>query len=303
MPKFKITAKDVNVPADVPKSKKAEYIKNHLELTKKSGNLFLFAGDQKIEHLNSDFYGKGIAKDDNNPEHLFRIAKQGKVGVFASQLGLIAHYGNKYKTVPYLIKLNAKTNLVDVKQKDPYSEQINTVQQVMEVKKDKKLKILGVGYTLYLGSEFETDMIAQVSRIIYNAHKNGLVTVIWIYPRGKAVKDEKHPDIIAGATGVGASLGADFVKEKGKKSAQIFQQAIESAGTTKVICAGGSNTKIENFLKDLHDQIHISGAHGNATGRNLHQRELQEAVKLCKAISAIVIEGKTVEQAMKIYKK
>ena len=34
----------------------------------------LFAGDQKVEHLNSDFYGEGIHNDDGDPEHLFKIA-------------------------------------------------------------------------------------------------------------------------------------------------------------------------------------------------------------------------------------
>ena len=39
-----------------------------------------------------------------------------------------------------------------------------------------------------------------------------LSLVLWIYPRGKAVPDEKDPDLIAGAAGVALCLGADFVK-------------------------------------------------------------------------------------------
>ena len=38
-----------------------------------SGWLTLFAGDQKIDHLNNYFYGEGIHEDDNEPEHLFKI--------------------------------------------------------------------------------------------------------------------------------------------------------------------------------------------------------------------------------------
>ena len=72
----------------------------------------LFAGDQKIEHLNKDFYGKGIAKEDNNPEHLFRIASKATIGGFAAQYGMITHYGRDYKNINYIVKLNSKTNLV-----------------------------------------------------------------------------------------------------------------------------------------------------------------------------------------------
>ena len=39
-----------------------------------------------------------------------------------------------------------------------------------------------------------------------------MIAVVWIYPRGAAVKDEHDPHLIAGAAGLGCSLGADFVK-------------------------------------------------------------------------------------------
>ncbi|MDK2987097.1 MAG: fructose-bisphosphate aldolase / 6-deoxy-5-ketofructose 1-phosphate synthase [Methanothermococcus sp.] len=67
-----ISKKDVVVPLDVPESAKETYIKNYLEITKNTGRLMLFAGDQKIEHLNDDFYGEGISMDDSDPEHLLK---------------------------------------------------------------------------------------------------------------------------------------------------------------------------------------------------------------------------------------
>ena len=36
----------------------------------------LFACDQKIEHLNDDFFGANIALDDAEPEHMFQIGSQ-----------------------------------------------------------------------------------------------------------------------------------------------------------------------------------------------------------------------------------
>ncbi len=294
------------IPADVPNGALNEYLSNYDEITLGSERLMLFAGDQKIEHLNDDFYGEGIAADDADPEHLFRIANQAEIGVFATQLGLISLYGNDYPDIPYLVKLNSKTNLVKTAQQDPVSTQMIDVRQVVDFKKSTGLNILAVGYTVYLGSEHENAMIREAAQAVRWAHEHGLITVLWIYPRGKAVKDEKAPELIAGATGVAATLGTDFVKvnypkKEGQKSAEIFKQAIRAAGRTKVVCAGGSSMEPKAFLQQLHDQIFVSGASGNATGRNIHQKPLGEAVRLANAITAITVYGKSADEAFGIY--
>jgi len=302
-----INKEDVIVPLDVPKAMRETYVKNYMEITKGSGRLMLFAGDQKVEHLNDDFYGEGVPEDDADPEHLFKIASKAKIGVFAAQLGLIARYGMDYKDVPYLVKVNSKTNLVETSQADPFSNLWYDMDQVVQFKENSGLNILGVGYTIYLGSEFEAEMLVQAAQVIYDAHQQGMLSVLWIYPRGTAVKDEKDPHLIAGATGVGACLGTDFVKvnypkKEGAKSAEIFKEAIKAAGRTRVVCAGGTSDEGEAFLKKLYEQIHISGAMGNATGRNVHQKPLDEAIRMCNAVYAITVEDASVEKALKIYK-
>ena len=57
----------------------------------------------------------------------------------------------------------------------------------------------------------------------------------------------------------------------------------------------------KDFLQETFDQINISGCRGNATGRNIHQKSLKEAVNLANAISAITIDGKSVDEAMKVF--
>ena len=302
-----INKEDVTVPLDVPKAMRENYVNNYMEMTRGTGRLMLFAGDQKVEHLNDDFYGEGVPVDDADPEHLFRIASQAKIGVFATQLGLIARYGMDYRDLPYLVKVNSKTNLVETAQADPFSNLWYDIDQVVEFKENSGLNIIGVGYTIYLGSEFEADMLVQAAQVIYDAHQHGLLSVLWIYPRGEAVKDEKDPHLIAGATGVGACLGTDFEKvnypkKEGAKSAEVFKEAIKAAGRTKVVCAGGSSDEAEAFLKKLYDQIHVSGAQGNATGRNIHQKPLDEAVRMCNAVYAITVEDASVADALNIYK-
>jgi fructose-bisphosphate aldolase/6-deoxy-5-ketofructose 1-phosphate synthase len=300
-------ADNIIIPLDVPQECRSKYKDNYLKITKGSGRLMLFAGDQKAEHLNDDFFGPGIDAQDNDPEHLFLIAAKANVGVFAAQLGLIARYGMDYPNVPYLVKLNSKTNLVKTAAAEPVSLQWIDLAQVVNFKEQSGLSILGVGYTIYMGSEREGEMLTQAAQLVFQAHQAGLVTVLWIYPRGKAVKDEKDPHLIAGAAGVAATLGSDFVKvnypqKAGQDSAQIFREAVLAAGRTGVVCAGGESTDAQVFLQRLHDQIHISGASGNATGRNLHQRPLAEAVRLCNAIYAITVENACVDEAYKIYR-
>jgi fructose-bisphosphate aldolase / 6-deoxy-5-ketofructose 1-phosphate synthase len=296
---------EILVPLDVPRSERQKFIDNYTAITKGSSKLMLFAGDQKVEHLNDDFFGEGIDPQDNDPEHLFRIANAGRIGVFATQLGLIARYGMDYKDVPYLVKLGSKTNLIKTSQSDPFSPAWLDIEQVVQFQEDSGLKILGVGYTVYPGSEHEPEMLPQAARLVYEAHRHGLVTVLWMYPRGRAVKDEKDPHLVAGVAGVAAAMGADFVKvnypdKPGYNTGEALKEAVGAAGRTKVVCAGGESCDEVTFLRRLHEQIHISGAAGNATGRNIHQRSLEDAVRFCNAISAITIDGASVDEAVKI---
>ncbi|MDO9522392.1 MAG: aldolase [Methanocorpusculum sp.] len=298
---------DITVPLDVPLAMRDIYLSNYDLITAGSGRLMLFAGDQKIEHLNDDFYGAGISEDDADPEHLFRIASKAKIGVLAAQLGLIVRYAGDYPSVPYLVKMNSKSHLVNVSQKDPVSPQLWSVEQIADIAEESGIKIAGVGYTIYLGSENEADMLAEAAQIINEAHFYGMVCVLWIYPRGKAVGDEKDPHLIAGAAGVAACLGSDFVKvnapkKDGKSSPELLREAVRAAGRTKLVCAGGSVTTEEKFLSELYDQIHVGGASGNATGRNIHQKSLDDAVKFCNAIYAITVENKSVSDAIALLK-
>jgi DhnA family fructose-bisphosphate aldolase class Ia len=277
-----------------------------LKATQNSGRLMLFACDQKIEHLNDDFFGKDIHTDDAEPEHLFQIGSQGVIGILAGQRGLIAQFAPDYPAINYLVKMNSKTHLVKTSQDDPYSPQLYDIQTVLDLV-DNGVNVVGIGYTIYLGSEYESTMMSEAGQLIADAHANGLLVVLWIYPRGKAVADEKDSHLIAGAAGTAACLGADFVKcnpPKGDDTASSAQKLVEAskaAGRTHLVCAGGSTVDAQTFLTQLHEQIHIGGADGNATGRNIHQRSLDEAVRLTKAISAITIGDKSVADALAVF--
>jgi fructose-bisphosphate aldolase / 6-deoxy-5-ketofructose 1-phosphate synthase len=304
------TETQIHVPLDVPAEKHEEYLKNLNEITQGTGKLILFAGDQKIEHLNDDYVGEDVDTEDADPEHLFKIASMTKVSCFATQLELIAKYGVDYPNIPYIIKLNSKTNIVKDATHDPLSLSLVSMDEVLRFKEQSKLNIVGVGYTIFLGSEFESEMLREAEHFIVEAHQNGLLAVVWMYPRGKSVENKLDPHLIAGATGVALSIGADFVKvnypkvsenDNPVKRAEAFKEAVVSAGRTYVICSGGEKMESDEFISQLWHQMHISGSAGCAIGRNLHQRSLAEAKRFAEALHAIVYEDASIETAKKIF--
>ncbi len=303
---------EFHVPGDVPDELIETYLDNLRAATAGTGSMNLFACDQKIEHLNDDFYdgGDSVPLSSNDPAHLFEIGAKtleaGTLGVLAGQLGLISMYARDNPDIPYLVKLNSKSHMVKTGQRDPVSQALWDMDDVMSLVHNG-INVVGIGYTVYIGSEYEHEMLTEAAQFIRQAHEQGMISVVWMYPRGKAVTDEKDPQLIAGAAGVAACLGADFAKVnypkawEGMTQAESFKIAVEAAGRTRIICSGGGTLPPREFLQRLHDQINISGCKGAATGRNIHQKETQEAVRMTAACHAIICDGASVDAAMAIF--
>jgi|WetSurMetagenome_2_1015567.scaffolds.fasta_scaffold200191_2 fructose-bisphosphate aldolase / 6-deoxy-5-ketofructose 1-phosphate synthase len=297
----------IHIPYTVPKEKRATYLRNWEIATRGTGKLFMFAGDQKVEHLNDDFAGSGIAPEVADPKHYFDIAKKAHIGVFGSQLGLIAKYADICPNVPFLIKANSKTNIINKAERDPFSNRWLAMDDVIEFKKKSGLNIVGVGYTVYIGSQFESESFGQAARIVYDAHQEGMLAVIWMYPRGKAVKDEGDIHLLAGGAGVAVCLGADFVKinypydKPTLETAKKFREVVAAAGRSQVIPIGGAKMPEKKFLQQIYNQNHVSGTGGVAVGRNIFQRPLEEAVRMADAIAAVSLYDYSVDEAFKIF--
>ncbi|MDD5527493.1 MAG: aldolase [Patescibacteria group bacterium] len=297
----------VHIPYTVPRSKRAEYLKNWKIATRGTGKLFMFACDQKVEHLNDDFVGPGISPEVADPAHYFEIAKKAQIGVLGSQLGLIAKYADLCPGVPLIIKANSKTNLIKKTARDPFSNRWLAVEDIVNFKKTSGLNIVGIGYTVYIGSEFESESFGQAARIIYKAHQEGMLAVVWMYPRGKAVKNETDAHLLAGGAGVAVCLGADFVKinypydKPTAETAKKFREVVAAAGRTKVIPIGGAKMPEKKFLQQIHNQIHLAGTSGVAIGRNIFQRPTDEAIRMADAIAAVALYDYSVENAHKIF--
>lgn len=288
------------IPADVPAQAKDLFLENGNALTRGKNRLFLFAADQKIEHLNADFYGANISSDAADPEHIFRIAQAGHVGALATQCGLIARYGLRYPQVNYIVKLNSKTNIVAAKKGffahncsvDPISKQLWSVHDVITLKKSSNLPIRGIGYTIYLGSIYEHEMLTQAAQAIHLAHQEGLIAMLWIYPRGAHVVHESDYKLLAGAAGVANALGADIVKLHAPKLSAHFTDQLhvikQAAGNTMVILAGGTPVTAQELIHKTSTYVSAGTIDGVAIGRNIFQHSLHDAIDLTKELEKII---------------
>lgn len=224
------------------------------------GKILLLAYDQGIEHGPTDF-------NDNNvdPNYVIDIAARGGYTGLVLQKGVAEKYYDKLKRegVNLVLKLNGKTSLV---KGDPVSLQIATVEEARD------LGAVAVGYTIYIGSGHEEEMLVQASRIQAEAHQWGLPLILWIYPRGAGVKDIKRSDLMAYATRVALTVGADIVKIHPEGNMKDFSWAVKSAGKVRVICAGGSKIPESKLLKKIEGYMDNGGS-GMAIGRNVWQNK------------------------------
>jgi fructose-bisphosphate aldolase/6-deoxy-5-ketofructose 1-phosphate synthase len=277
------------IPANVPQNKKEFYIKNKSILDHEN-NPFLFAVDHKIEHLHADFHGTAIAESASNTKNIFEIAQKGGADCLLTHLGLINQWGSEYPDLNYIIKMNGKTNLISTKNREPLSRALWTVEQVAQFQEHSNLKICGVAYTIYLGSEYENEMMKEAAQIIFEAHQKGFIALIFSYPRGKYVdKAQNHPDLVAGAAGVAASLGADFVKlaipyQNKQVNNKAIKVAVEAAGRTHILFAGGTTDDQSMFLETIQKTGKKFPTVGFAIGRNIFQLPVNQAIEFSQKI-------------------
>lgn len=247
--------------------------KVNLSKLMKKGKTLILAYDQGLEHGPIDFNDKNV-----DPEYIIEIAKKGEYQAIVFQKGIAEKYQKEIKRskVPLILKLNGKTKIY---KGEPFSPLICTVKEAI------KLGANAVGYTIYIGSEYETKMFEEFEKVEKEAHAKGLPVVAWIYPRGKSVKKDTSREMIAYSTRVGLELGADIVKVKYGGNVNDLKWAVKAAGRTKVVIAGGIKKSEKEFLKQIKDVI-SSGASGLAMGRNIWQSK--SPLELTKKIQKIV---------------
>src|SRR3990167_5332107 len=246
-------------------------------ILERNGKVMLLAYDQGFEHGPTDFDEKSI-----DPNYILDIARSGLFTGVIFQEGVAAKYypsasSGQAWLPPLIAQLNGKTSFQG---EEPLSLQLCTVDKAIE------LGAAAVGYTIYVGSEHEEQMLTEFSRIEDEAHAKGLVVIAWMYPRGKKVEGKQTTkETLAYAARLGMELNADYVKIAYSGDVESFKWVVAAAGKTKVLVQGGKKMDWPELEAEVTGAL-AAGASGIAIGRNVWQDS--NPVEISKKLSELV---------------
>jgi fructose-bisphosphate aldolase/2-amino-3,7-dideoxy-D-threo-hept-6-ulosonate synthase len=118
-----------------------------------------------------------------------------------------------------------------------------------------------------------------------------------MYPRGPKIQNENATELVAHAARIGGELGADIIKTNYTGTIETFKLVVESCPVPVVIAGGPKCKSMQEVLQTTSDALK-AGAAGVSIGRNVFQCD--SPTQISKALSAIVHQGVTVEQALKL---
>jgi class I fructose-bisphosphate aldolase len=266
-----------------------------------NGTLLILPIDQGLEHGPVDFFTE---HDCLNPEYQFRLAVEGGYSAIALHLGLAEKYGPKFAgKIPIVLKINGKTRIPPAS--EPVSPMTGSVEDAVRIGAD------AVGYTLYVGSPNQHLDFMQFRKVKEDAERYGMPIIVWAYPRGSSVDGKGGRDslyVIDYAARVSNELGADVVKlnvpvtsAKSRSmqpppydtlnlsTEEMVAKVVRSAGKTLVIFSGGGMVTDEEVIERARICIQ-QGATGLIFGRNLWQRNWDDALKMTKTLKDILLK-------------
>ncbi len=175
-----------------------------------TGYVSILPVDQGIEHSGGASFAKN--PDYFDPENIVKLAIDGGCNAVASTFGVLGMVAKKYADkIPFIVKINHNELLT-------YP---NKADQIMfgSVAEAKNMGALGVGATIYFGSNESGRQIVEVARAFEEAHKLGMFTVLWCYLRNSAFKKDgvdyhNAADLTGQANHLGVTIQADIVKQK-----------------------------------------------------------------------------------------
>jgi fructose-bisphosphate aldolase, class I len=175
-----------------------------------TGYLSILPVDQGIEH-------SAAASFSENPEYfdpvrLCELAIAADCNAYVTTLGGLGILSRRYAhKIPMFVKLNHNELLTYPNKYDqvPFAR----VSQAID------LGAMGVGATIYFGSEESDRQIREVGEMFAEAHRHGLFTVLWCYLRNAAFKTPEvdyhlSADLTGQANYMGVTLEADIIKQK-----------------------------------------------------------------------------------------
>lgn len=218
------------------------------------------------------------------------VSLGGATGVLMHK-GLVRYsYRMSGKDVGLIMHLSASTDL---------GPTANSKVMVTSIDEAIKAGADAVSVHINFGSEDEPHMLEQVGKISKECSEWGMPLLVMAYPRGPHIKNQFDPEAIAHCARASTELGADLVKVSYTGDIDSFREVCRGALAPVVIAGGPKMDSDMDILNMVHDSIE-AGGHGVSIGRNVFQNRNVQGIM--KAISSIVIDGYSVEEAAEYLK-
>jgi fructose-bisphosphate aldolase, class I len=280
-----------------------------------TGYLSILPVDQGIEHSAAASFAPNPEYFD--PKNIVELAIAGDCNAVATTLGGLGIVSRRYAhRIPFIVKLNHNDLL---RYPNTYDQQMfASVQQAFD------LGAVGVGATIYFGSEGSVHQIEEVRKAFAEAHRLGLFTVLWCYLRNDAfvtggVDYQLSADLTGQGNHLGVTIEADIIKQKqavnnggynavkfGKTDPRVYSELTTDnpidltrwqvvncyAGRIGMINSGGE-AKGDNDLAAAVRTAVINkraGGQGLILGRKSFQRSMEDGVAIMHAVQDVYLD-------------
>jgi len=281
-----------------------------------TGYLSILPVDQGIEHSAAASFAPNPLYFD--PANIVKLALEGECNAVATTFGVLGAVSRTYAhRIPFIVKLNHNELLT-------YP---NKFDQVMfgSVQRAWDLGAVGVGATIYFGSEESTRQLQEVAEAFEEAHALGMFTVLWCYLRNNAFKKDGvdysvSADLTGQANHMGVTIEADIIKQKqpennggylaldyGKTSPLVYDQLTTDnpidltrwqvancyLGRVGLINSGGESKGAGDLAAAVRTAVinKRAGGQGLITGRKAFQKPMTEGVELLHAVQEVYADG------------
>jgi class I fructose-bisphosphate aldolase len=280
-----------------------------------TGYLSILPVDQGIEHSAAASFSKNPAYFD--PQSIVELAMTADCSAVATTLGGLGIVARKYAhKIPFIVKLNHNELLTYHARPDQVP--FGTVQQAVD------LGAVGVGATIYFGSDESTRQIREVSEMFAQAHRAGLYTVLWCYLRNSAFSTPEadyslSADLTGQANHLGVTIEADIIKQKqaennggytalkfGRTDPLVYDKLTTNhpidltrwqvvncySGRISLINSGGESKGANDLAQAVRTAVinKRAGGTGLIVGRKAFQRPMDDGVALIHAVQDVFLD-------------
>ncbi len=281
-----------------------------------TGYLSILPVDQGIEHSAAASFSKHPAYFD--PARLCDLAIAGDCNAIATTLGGLGIVSRRYvHRIPFIVKINHNDFLT---YPNPYDQV-----PFAGVSQAADLGAVGVGATIYFGSDGADRQIVEVSKAFAEAHRLGMFTVLWCYLRNSAFNQgdtDYHlsADLTGQANHLGVTIEADIIKQKqpennggynalrfGRTDPLVYDTLTTShpidltrwqvvncySGRIPLINSGGESKGDGDLAQAVRTAVinKRAGGAGLIVGRKAFQRPMEEGAELIHAIQDVYLDG------------